>query len=257
MGVKFTKATIDGTIICDPRGGWIANMGLQDNPLTENWTELRIGAFVSTTSVAADNGAHVSEAIASVGPYDYFMFGIKDDDETKLFKVADTQFWGAAGVAGVATTLVNPSGFYTNTVGGAQFLSTFYASDGVTVNSDDTGTGASGEEAFNLPSVTEAQAATLYAKLWGLQFIRANPGAATQTVQIYKWGTNSLFTDTSISNLRTQLNAFAANRWGTGPTITANAGGVAFTAPDSWYIRWPFINSRLRIHSAMFVVVAP
>lgn len=261
MGVKFSKALVsgsDGTIVCDPRGGWMAEMGLVGSAY-EDWTELRIGAFVSPTGTSDTNEAYSAETIASVGANDYWMFGLKDSDSTKLFNVAGTYFWGTAGVSGVQTDLATDGTFLTNTAGGNQFLSTFYCADGTTVNSDDTGTGVNSNETWWWPTSTEVQATTNFATMIGLQFIRANPNTSTQTVQIYKWdnlGTHN-YTTTSESALRTLLNNFSSNRWATGPTITANTGAAAFSQPDYWYIRWPFINSRLRIHSAMYVVVSP
>jgi len=264
MGTKFTKELVDGTLVCDPRGGWCAKMGLQDAAETQDWTELIIAAFVSLTGIADNNSAWTTvETFNPCGAFDRFLCGLKDDDDAKMIGVADTYFMGMASKLGERTQLRYDTSVsqIDLTNGGGSGYTAFATSNGVTVNETAS---ASLAGSFQFGSTTDCQAATNYARFIGIKFVRTNVGTATESVQMYNGlgtvgtGPTTRFTDVSISSLRTVVNNFPSVH-GANPSsgvMTFNTGAAPYPTPDTWYIRWPFLGSRLRIHAAMYQVNA-
>jgi len=262
MGTKFTKELVDGTLVCDPRGGWCAKMGLQDAAETQDWTELIIAAFVSLTGIADNNSAWTTvETFNPCGAFDRFLFGLKDDDDAKMIGVADTYFMGMASKLGEKTGLIYYAGGSEMdlTNGGGSGYTAFATSNGVTVNETAS---ASLANSFYFGFTGDTVAATNYARFIGIKFVRTNVGTATESVQMYSGRGNvptggaTKFTDVSISSLRTIVNNFPSANGANSGVMTFNTGAAPYPTPDTWYIRWPFLGSRLRIHAAMYQVNA-
>lgn len=244
MALIYEKIVGDKVVILEPREACIRVPLASSN----QWTELRIGVAVSATSVAASNAAYPSESFVASTVYDRFSFGLKNGDTDDLPGVAGSTFWGANTVNGETMTLDATTGNFTESSN-----RTYSVWNGATlIDSDVPGHGR-----LDLPSAVEAQAATLFAMFWMLRIVITDRGLATQTVQFARSmdaGNNK--TDCSEIAMRAFLVAMPNISTLSG-AITANSGGVALPVPDAFFLRFPTISSRLRVHNVMVMQAVP
>ena len=247
MATVYEKIVGDKVVILEPREAAIRIPLASAN----QWTELRIGMFISHTSVAASNAAWTADSFVTSTVYDRTAFGLKNSDNDDLPGVAGTGFWGYLGPNGVTTDFATTGILRLNNL--AQTTAYYVAADGATLN----------QVTATQPSITfgdtaQAQAATLFAKFFGIRFVISNRGLSTQTVTMQIAQGLSIVTDTSETALRALLVNYAGQDIGTmSAAITANTGAAAYDVPDAFFFRSAMLSSRTRLHNVMVMQAVP
>jgi hypothetical protein len=259
--------TVENTLILAPRE-------YVSRPFSfgASWTEIRMGMFFGLVSAVGDNVNSVAETVAIASAADRITFGIKDSSAVVPGAVG-SQFLGAitnyaSGAYGYPPTSQNVVGAGLNWVG------TNYAASGnntlCAVGANGTTLATAASQAAPGTPVTSGYSTTMdnmwypttisgvssYCGFFGLRFVIANAGLATQTVTIW-YSSNGqqavAGSNYSVPALQTLLNNTA---WGgTGNTwiIQWNNGSVAYSIPSYWWLRLPLYNNRIRI-SAMEIM---
>lgn len=248
MATIYEKIVGDKTVILEPREAAIRIPLASSN----DWTELRVGMFISHTSTGASNAAWSAESFATSTVYDRTAFGLKNSDNDDLPGVAGTSFWGYLGPNGATTDFSTAGLLRLNQV--AQTTAYYVSSSGTTLNQV-TAT----QPSITFPTTAQAQAATNFAKFFGIKYVISNRGTASQTVTMQiAQGIAGAVTDTSETALRAVLINFSSQDVGTtSASMTANDGVSAYTVPDAFFFRWAFLQSRVRLHNVMVMQAAP
>ena len=260
---KSGSVSSEMTLILEPTQSFVRQFSLG------TWDELRMGMFFSfltgsgptsdNTTVATDSQPRVvGETITVVGDNNRqkIMFGLKDSGSLTP-GTSGTWFLGAA-----------TSG--STRLGDNTSVIPYHISVGSSATRALTATGYSGS--IRIGGLLEGAAGTnimapwqggnpvedpgaisYYCGFYGLRFVINNPGAAGQTVDMWSmrpaFGTQ-LGSDYSTDNLKTQLDllpntaSFVRLNW--------NNGTTAYPIPDSFYVYFPFVFSKLRL-SAIYV----
>jgi hypothetical protein len=207
-----------------------------------NWTDLRFTMACSLTKQSDPNDpTGLAEVIGAGEPNNQFHLGFKKADG--LFPNS-SNFFGVStkvlSASAAASQIVSASGFNNVTQNGDGKLY-FLASNGSSMANSVSATGIRFQNAITTPTFTG------YATLLMLRLVRYDPTSnyinsaeAVVTGGYFDNGT-PFGTDTSIGTLRTVTAAAA---------FTPQIVPFTFSAiPDSLYAYYPFMNSRLRIHS--------
>lgn len=233
---SVTGGGTDNTLILDPRQGVRIPMNV-----IPNWISLRIGMFFSWTTANADNAsAWVSNESVAGGdtPDNKYSFGIKTANNT-LPGFAGANFIGEMGRSTYASYISNgttyiqigntntPTSFWGTCIGASQAM-------------------GSATNTFQAPSASACGSDTNYAAFHGLQISLNNPGLSTQTATISELE-RTISSDASEENLRDIIRAATATVKVSGRTF--NDGAAALDRPTEIFVRFPFYNNRLRIHS--------
>lgn len=238
-------------------GSIIYNVGGSDNTLilgskdvflqqfkTLNWTDLRLSMMLSLTKQSDPNDpTGLAESLGAGEDANQVYIGFKSADS---LLPPSTNFWGTStrntAHAGDSTELAGG--------GGAEWtygcLSTvtqcLYASNGTTKQNNVPGLGTS-------PYFQDGSGIIPgYATFISLRMLRNDPTSnlvdlleCAEVAGVIGLGPSGLQTDTSIANIRA-LTAAA--------DFASVMGPFSFTSvPNAIFAYWPFVNSRLRIHS--------
>ena len=235
----YQKTAQDRTLILSVRAWYIHRFVAVD------WTDLRLGFFLSLTGAAADDTpTGLDETIVNPGQAIYF--------DRYWIGALDTLAGAFAGFTNVAQNAPDATGD-----------STLVASDG------GIGTGAtfwrpgnSASDNYNAAIMEGGQKRTSmvdnlqqhfpqnpagaggYAVLLALQLLRDNPTSRTITMRIPSRTKSAdwLYSDTPTKEMIEQTMGHWPDSMQMGPVTVGQV-------PDAFYFHWPFYNSRLRIHS--------
>lgn len=195
------------------------------------WTEIKIGIAVSLTDdvdVNADVGSN-SEILTN-DPKNNFYLGLKSNNLIFPGELG-TEFVGFA---------THQGGRYIN----RNVLNAGGASPNIRALRGETLIDTGGPPNNFQPARDDAHLTVDYVRLYLMRYVVTNRGAANQTIGIAD--DDGEFSSTpTISKLRQEL-----SNW-TGSTTEVDwfYGGQALPVPDALFIRWPFFETRLRIHS--------
>jgi hypothetical protein len=235
MAEIYTKGS-EKTRVLAPREG-----AFREFDIGSDWTEMRVGWFLSSVAATGPNDNSVNESYVPVAASDYLLLGIKNAGQTLP---------GEAGCLflGIRSSDVN---LVQNLTGlGQQDSSGSWKAAGY----HDTTSIISGSTVMGATSVGQSDptGATGYCNFIGIKFVINNRGLATQTVTIRADAVNAGIAgnDYSAEAARVLLNSLTFT--GTAQTIAWNDGAAARTIPDSIFIRSPLFNNCIRCSAYRF-----
>jgi hypothetical protein len=273
MARIFEKIPASGEkcLILDPREALVYPLAFGD------WTEIRVSAAVSFTSISDDNGIMPSGYVsASTNAKNCFLFGLISGESGSLPFSNGTSYIGFG----------NPTGKFLSTT------STDFAYNAITINNNfspnpsvasklmdgfssvndrffenpflttgilsrfDTrffslSTGNADADRFN--SIMNFSLPTGYAKIIGARFELNNKGLSGQhfSIGFFNNGANSSFTTFPIERLKQSNQNIGKNITGLYYNSNLTPTGSPISVPDKFIIQSPFQNSRLRIHALL------
>ncbi len=241
MATIYQKTVTDKTCILSPR-----EYILRPFDFGTDWTEMRIGCYLSGVAASGDNTDSAAETVALTSASDRVCFGIKDS------ATSDLPGFGTALFLGIVTETSSSS--YCS---GSYFAS--FAADRLAAAGYHETTLVGGATAqsvgIGMAYPASASGSTGYCGFFALKFVITNLGTSSQSVAISATRTTTVSgTDYSASALQLLMNN---NTYGT-PVATAwNDGAVARTIPDAFYCRMPFYSNRIRLSAIRCIRYAP
>ena len=241
----YQKTVDDRAIILNPRAYYAHPF------LAPDWTDLRVGFFLSLTDKTNDDltTGSFAETIPNIvngplGSFDRYWLGVLDTVEGQTFAGFTNVGPQIPDRTGDSTLVASDAGTGTGTA--------FWCPGNSTNNKISAAIFDHGRK-LTLPIVDNLQqhfpqdagtVAAGYAVLLGLQLLRDNTTSKSITMRI-KSTTHSadmLFSNTPTKELiHSSLDPWPASVQ-LGPVTVANV-------PSSFYFYWPWHNSRLRVHS--------
>lgn len=239
MALIYTKLT-DKTTVLAPRegGGHKFNFGT-------DWTELRIGAFISAVAATGSNDNTVSETNNPANVTDYPTFGIKDDSATWPGQT-NSRFLGVTTQDGIATVADPSTGI--GSPGGPWYACSY-------VDTTRTVSASSVKTSLTMGQCSPA-GATAYCNYFAVKFVVSDIGLSTQSVAISMASQNSGISgnDYSATALRTLINN---GTYGAPQSVDWNTGAAARPLPDCIWIRTPLYLNTLRLSAIRAIRYAP
>lgn len=230
----YQKNVSDKCLILEPGVGWKQPFDLG------TWAQLAIAMYWSATTGTDDNAVPPATEDSSTGSVNSILaWGLKTDD-LLLPGTAGCKF---VGITGNLNTTV--AARYNITSSSEHRIQRAGASDlryGTVI--DTTFTNSSGEMARNTGNAMATD--TLYASYFALRFTIAGSGTAAQTIAVARATTNPSTSSPTINNLRTSLGTVGFTAV---VTLAWNDGATAYAIPTSMFLRFPFVNTRVRIHA--------
>ena len=248
MALAYQKTASDISVILEPREAAFRIPEASAN----QWTELRLGAFLSLTTAAADNAAIPAESYLSSTVYDRFCFGLKNSSNNTLPGVTGSTAWGLLGQNAMTNQTFSANGNF-------RYGNGFAGAGHVGIVNDTTYKVGLGGAAYSISlSANNPTGSSDYALFLGLKFIITNRGTATQQVQIIRASPLTTYTDVSETALRSILVNFdSIDESNPEAAKDANDGATAWDVPDAVFIRFPMLLSRLRLHNVMVMQAVP
>lgn len=214
--------------------------------LGTDWNEVRIGFIGLMVPTANDDAAATLEDVAIASYVDWFCFGLMNNVLTIPGQLG-TNFVGTmtkptADVTYTATRCIDnsaTSGGISLTNGTSTWNQMYYGSikDTTVLGGGNVATGG-----ILMPQFSGDGRGGFF----GMKLEVVNKGLATQTIKI------SIF-QSATAQVTTPANAKATLRallTGSAYTLRAitnwNSGGAAMVLPDTWFLRSPFLNNRIR-----------
>lgn len=241
------KATIGGKacVVQEPR-----EREMRQTNFGTSWNEVRIGFIGDVIGTTSDDCLAVNETITYASYLDLLCFGLINN-VTSIPGQAGTNFVGYkgndptnGGTMQVQANTASATGAM-GQVGPSNSWETFASMSGTTNLSLGYNNAAT---IFKFPAYTSGQ---LSGALFGLRFVVVNKGLSNQTITLSFSTSPTLIAITPATAdtvLRSQLINATWNALNAGVTSLAwNSGGSALTLPDTWYLRLPFLNNRIRI----------
>lgn len=219
-----------------------------------NWTDLRLGFFLSVTSAAVDDPASpitgLAESISTPQWTDKVSIGLTDRATGSIFLGYSNTGLGfpselnsqlVSSDSGIGTSNTNFWRPQTEIRAGLFETNCLYILDGGFTRAR----GGAGSE-LHLPQDTAGAGG--YSTLIGMRFQRPTSGSRTITMTVKTTGSGGHNGDILYSNtptaelLESNLNGFPATVQQLGPVQLSRT-------PDTIWAFWPFHSSRLRIHA--------
>ena len=228
---KTTSLGLDNTLVLDSREALLYPFDLGND-----WTEIRMGMFVSMTDSSSNNGKYNDEGVNNNSFKNAAYFGLKDSSLT-FPSLVGTSFIGSSTRIGNNTTISNASNYLDFQGGSIRFLVNDQISTSNTNLPLYLGTSAIGTGASN------------FAGFFGFR-IRYNESAKIISGSCFST-LNNYVTDTSTTQARVligQLPNETANITG---YFTSNltATGSAISRPSAAFVYFPFYLNKFRIHN--------
>jgi hypothetical protein len=242
MALIYTKLT-DKTLVLAPREGICRKFNLGTD-----WTEIRVGVFLSCVSSAGSNVDNTLEIIVPSGITDYITFGIKDDSLT-LPGQPGSLFLGIRShdVSVVASSPPGGGGGFKDSAGTWNMTGYF----GTSIVENTSGGGLTGSPI----GASAASGSSAYCGFFCVKIIITNRGLSTQSVSATISKEDSVAgTDYSAAALRTKMNA--AN-FPTPESIAWNTGAAARAIPDCIWLRSPLYDNAFRVSAHRAIRYAP
>jgi hypothetical protein len=241
MALIYTKLT-DKTTVLAPREGACRKFNFGSD-----WTEVRLGMFVSAIAATGSNDANVSEVLVPAGITDYVTFGIKDDSQTYPGQTGSLFIGIRSGDAGNVNSIATTGGIGDS---GGTWRPAGYHDTTAILGVANGGAGTSNMGAAN------ASGATAYCGFIVVKFVIVDLGLSTQSITMSVGTTTSVAgADYSATALRTAINnhSFGASL----ASIAWNDGAAARAIPDCIWVRSPLYNNALRISCVRAIRYAP
>ena len=207
-----------------------------------NWNEVRIGFIGTMIPVASDDAASVAEDVAINSYIDWACFGLISN-VTLIPGQTGCNFIGwatdPASTSNRVTSNAAGAGVVTLVNGVTDVGGNYSSVKDVTVISK---SGASGAPRFGFP----IYAADGRGGFFALKLVVANKGLSNQTVTVSCCADNTSRVTTPL-NAKSTLRTLLTSGTYTNPVaLNWFAGGVAIPLPDTWFLRMPFLNNRVR-----------
>jgi hypothetical protein len=241
-------------VYLDPREGMIAPLNFDSN-----WTEIRIGAFISGRDYISDiNSVDDQVGFGTETPGDSLYFGLKNSDNNALPGEVNSLYLGirtqSAGVSENQSEWVayNPPIEMTE-IGDAVGQVQAVGFQGATMV--DGGNIRSSAYANGTIKFADYSAGDGYCGLYVIKFVINNKGFASQSVSMslaQKAVVDGF--DYSPFALRQEMNNAD---FGPSVTIPWNSGGAAREIPDSFFVRMPFFKNIIMIASMRAIKYQP
>lgn len=245
MAYAYQKTVSDLTVIFGAREQLASQFDFGTD-----WTEIRIGMFWGLVALNDNNAAPSTEDVAISSVLDRIFFGIKDNSQNCP---------GVAGSLYIGLSNRSTNHSYVSTANGSM-ADTFNGRNMGVIGYKDTTpiTGAS-TDVSGLSGVSDPSPTSGYAAFTGVKFVLLNRGLSNQQIKVSAacspTGSPVSGTDYSAANLRTYLSAFAGGS--AEVTLDWNDGATAYAIPDSWFLRNPFFNARVRVSCMNAIKVSP
>jgi hypothetical protein len=235
MATIFAKGGTENTLILGVRESFLYPF------IAPNWTDLRVGFFVSLTDAINDDlTTGLAETINNPGPFDFYFMGV--------FAGQTREFAGFSNWLGLLNAQVSKLVSSDLAIGTSNAY--FWRAQSVTPT-DCGGIYTGTDQILVLGDGSQQHYAQDpanaggYATLLTMRLTRPNPNSNSITFST-KSGTHSgdvLFTNTpTAAVLNNNLQAF--------PQTVQQLGPYGFSGQlNALYFFWPFHNSRLRIHA--------
>lgn len=275
MATIFNKIPASGEkcVILDPREALVYPLNFGD------WTEIRVSAAVSFTSLTNDNGIMPSGYVAaSTNSKNSFLFGLMSGVDGALPFEAGTAYVGVGNRTGKyleTTVRSNGSCFASITINsgisptngsidngklidGFSSWNGFFtdapllSSAGGILNSVKYFSIGGGTATSPAPIMTFTES-TGYCKIIGARFEVNNKGQTGQrfSVGFSNNGPSGAFANVSIAQLKQSNQLIDKDLTGLYYNSHLSPTGTPFSMPDKLIIQSPFQNSRLRVHSLL------
>lgn len=237
--IAYQKTVTDKTIILGPREGFIRPFDFGTD-----WTEMRIGMFISGVTSAGDNtGISATETLALTTYADRLTVGIKDNTDD-LPGVAGTNFVGY-GTNATHVAEDQHMGIYNNSTG--SYGARLNAMSAIGTSFTARALINAGVSGLQYPNTATVAGASGYCGFWCIKITIADRGLGTQNISIDGAVTASVAgTDYSATALRSLMNSATFFDGGTA-FDWFSAGPVALPIPDCVWIRNPYFSNRIRI----------
>lgn len=239
MPIIYTKGSKKTSILAAGQAG-----GRQFN-FGDDWTEVRVGMFISAIADTGPNDEVVAETLNVSTVADYFSFGIKNLGST-IPGEAGSLFVGIRNGISPSVAVAPTGGMGDNN---GSWRATGW--DGVTeinsaapVNADRWGPVA-------------ASPGTDYAQFFAVRMVVNDLGLSTQNIDISLASTNPTGIGYTRTDLRTYLNNFSTYLQGLPMNLAWNTGAAARDIPDCYFVRAPLFLNRARIACIRAIRYAP
>lgn len=200
------------------------------------WNEVLIGFIGRPVPVGNDNAEMVAETVSFASYIDWFTFGGINNVLT-IPGQAGTNFVGICSApAGAVSTIVNSGGVDYVQDGSNAF--SYVSMQGTTILTESAGTA----KRFAMPLYNADGRSGSYL----LKLTVQNPGAANQTITVASASTGTAQTPTAANAKDTLRTLLTSATYLNAHALTWNAAGAALPLPDTWFLRAPFLNNRIR-----------
>ncbi|HEX2901443.1 MAG TPA: hypothetical protein VHS96_17140 [Bacteroidia bacterium] len=244
MALIYTKllSPLDKTTVLAPRQG-----GGRKFDFDDDWTEIRVGAFLVGVAATGSNDVNVTESVTLTTYLDRITFGIKNSDTEDAPGAAGTLFLGATTRTGLPSYSAAAQGFRSDS--GGSLVAAGY--NGASIIG-----GTVAEDLGGIMGFPDASGASGYNGFFCIRYRITNLGLSSQSVgvSLNNNATTVAGTDYSANALRTLMNnaTFLTER-----AIAWNDGASAYDIPDAYYVRTPFYNNTLRLSAIRAIRYAP
>jgi hypothetical protein len=223
------------------------------------WSKIRIGMFFSFAGASSPSSSYSLESVVLSSVFDRFSVGIKNSDNTALPLQTGSVFWGATNSGSISSEIWNQSSV--NRWGArSSDLFPLGISLGATISASLTS--VSFTRGWDMPiAPTASLSSSSFAGALGLEIEIISGSTLGQRVAIRvakeDVTSNGLGTgDTSIATLVPKVSNFTFDTISNVLTFNAVSGSTPIPAPDALFIRNPFFNNQLRIHSVAIVQIS-
>lgn len=252
---KTTTIGTDRTLVLDQRESLIYPF-----PFTD-WNVIRIGGIFSFTTASDDNG----DVSALGGPNAEFIITPTAGNERIWFGVKhnNSNFPGTNGepFVGINNPDQDSHLYVINSPGRGLYIGGRFSENPLSVTAvHGNGTyefsNSGGQNVLAPWTINDNQfhATSNFAYQWALTLAVNNKGLATQNIGVSTYfQSNTIGTNTDNQTLKNILtNSSYTNRG----TVNWNLSGLPYDLPNTFFLHWPFTNTRLRIHNIGIVKVS-
>lgn len=235
MALIYQKLS-EKTLILAPREAVVREFDFGND-----WTDLRLGVFITFVSNSDDNAVGTGEAVTYATEADRFFWGIKDTSLV-LPGFAGSNFIGSSTPAANGGAWVS-DGRVGNSAANTRMLATVDTTQVI---------GSTNNGPVMQPTITPG-AASGYQSFAGIRINVTDRGLASQSVTVYQAYNTVSGTDYSAEALRASINAAS---WSGAQTLTWNDGASARPIPSAFFMYFPFYLNRARLSAMRAIRIA-
>ncbi len=222
-----------------------------------NWSQIRLGLFISQTSASDTNAQYVNETLAGNSSQNGFYVGLVNNiDPNNLLPYGpNQQFIGIGTPTGVASTYntqTNDNRISNSTNNSSLNAFVTIGSGFQTSQNAIPGSMDAAVDRIYLPDKSNVTGAANFASFYCIKFELNNAGQTTQNFNVtVSTDSASSYTNVSVDNLRALMSNFGSpSATITGLRWVAPLGltGMPLSLPSGILIYSPLSNNRLRIH---------
>lgn len=255
MATIFEKTASDKCLILEPKESLVYPFDLGD------WSEIRVGIFLSSCGLSSNNSSSSSETINDNTSNRNIYFGLCTSGSSQ-YRVLESgvNFIGTAaapGSANVSRILFRDSditnAWGTSLTAFSSISNDYQARKNGSINSIDESDSQSISR-FLMSSFSNRTSSSLYASYYGIKYTLINKG---QNTQYFNMTSSSQYdiTDCSISNLSNYMTTMPNSMSVTGhrwlEPLTNSSTGTPLSLPSIFYFYPPFLNNKIIIHALL------